>query len=130
MLAGNTSNQTTLAAFLAKIKAQYGEAERIWIMDRGIPTEDRLALMRGSTPPAHDLVGTPKGRLTQLEKAFLTQPWAEVRERVDVKLLSRDEEVYILALRLGRQDKERAMRRRRLTRLCHQPQEITSGPAP
>nr|MBP6735534.1 IS1634 family transposase [Chromatiaceae bacterium] len=130
VLAGNTSNQTTLAAFLAKIKAQYGEAERIWIMDRGIPTEDRLALMRGSTPPAHDLVGTPKGRLTQLEKAFLTQPWAEVRERVDVKLLSRDEEVYILALRLGRQDKERAMRRRRLTRLCHQPQEITSGPAP
>ena len=61
MLAGNTSDKTTLVAFLAKIKAQYGEAERIWIMDRGIPTEDSLALMRGSTPPVHYRLGTPKG---------------------------------------------------------------------
>ncbi len=124
VLAGNTSDKTTLAAFLAKIKAQYGEAERIWIMDRGIPTEDSLALMRGATPPVHYLVGTPKGRLSQLEKAFLAQPWAGVRERVDVKLRSRDEEVYILARSLGRQDKERAMRRRRLKRLCQRLNEL------
>jgi len=81
LLAGNTSDKTTLAAFLAKIKAQYGAAEQIWIMDRGIPTEDSLALMRGSTPPVHDLVGTSKGRLTQLEKALLSQPWGGARPR-------------------------------------------------
>ena len=70
------------------------------------------------------LVGTPKGRLTQLEKAFLAQPWAAVRERVEVKLLARDEEIYILARSLGRQDKERAMRRRRLKRLCQRLKEL------
>ena len=124
VLAGNTSDKTTLVAFLAKIKAQYGAAERIWIMDRGIPTEDSLALMRNTTPPVSYLVGTPKGRLTQLEKAFLAQPWAAVRERVDVKLLARDEEIYILARSLGRQDKERARRRRRLKRLCQRLKEL------
>lgn len=124
VLAGNTSDKTTLAAFLAKIKAQYGAAERIWIMDRGIPTEDSLALMRGATPPVQYLVGTPKGRLSQLEQAFLSQPWAAVRDRVEVKRLSRDEEVYILARSLGRQDKERAMRRRRLKRLWQRLKEL------
>ncbi len=116
VLAGNTSDKTTLAAFLAKIKAPYGAAERLWIMDHGIPTEDSLALRRNTTPPISYLVGTPKGRLTPLEKAFLAQPWAAVRERVEVKRLARDEAIEILARSLGRQDKEGAMRRRRLKR--------------
>ncbi len=62
-------------------------------------------------------MGTPKGRLTKLEKSFLTKPWAAVREAVTVKLLEQDGELYVLARSAGRPDKERAMRRRRLKRL-------------
>ena len=45
---GNTADNTTLAAFIARIEAQYGRSDRIWIMDRGIPTEETLAEMRAS----------------------------------------------------------------------------------
>ena len=93
-------------------------------MDRGIPTEATLALMRASNPPVQYLVGTPKGRLTKLERSFLTKPWAAVREQVTVKLLNHDGELYVLARSAGRQDKERAMRRRRLKRLCKRLQEL------
>jgi hypothetical protein len=124
VLAGNTLDKQTLTDALAKIEAQYGKADRIWVMDRGIPTEETLALMRASDPPVHYLVGTPKGRLTQLEKSFLTQPWAAVRDQVTVKLLDQDGELYVLARSAGRQDKERAMRRRRLKRLWKRLQEL------
>jgi hypothetical protein len=69
-------------------------------------------------------VGTPKGRLSKLEKAFLTKPWSQVREQVDVKLLEKDGEVYVLARSLGRLHKERAMRRRRLKRLWQRLQDL------
>lgn len=62
VMAGNTSNKITLQGFLQKIGDQYGKAGRIWIMDRGIPTEETLAQMRASDSPVHYLVGTPKGR--------------------------------------------------------------------
>ena len=84
---GNTSDKTTLKEFLAKIEKQYGKAKRTWVMDRGIPTEEVLAEMRNSKTPIHYLVGSPRGRLTQLEKAFVTKPWEDVRESVRVKLI-------------------------------------------
>jgi transposase len=59
VLAGNTSDKTTLGNFLAKIEAQYGKADRIWVMDRGIPTAETLARMRASSPPVSCLVGSP-----------------------------------------------------------------------
>ena len=124
VLAGNTLDKQTLTDVLAKIEAQYGKAERVWVMDRGIPTEATLALMRASNPPVRYVVGTPKGRLTKLDKSFLTKPWAAVREEVTVKLLDQDGELYVLARSAGRQDKERAMRRRRLKRLCKRLQEL------
>jgi len=124
VLPGNTLDKQTLKDFLAKIERQYGKADRVWVMDRGIPTEETLALMRDSDPPVHYLVGTPKGRLTKLEKSFLDQPWQVVRERVTVKLLQQDNEAYVLALSAGRRDKEKAMRRRRLKRLCKRLHEL------
>ena len=75
VLSGNTSDKTTLRAFLEKIEKQYGKARRIWVMDRGIPTEEVLAEMRASDPPVLYLVGTPKGRLSKLEKELLDKPW-------------------------------------------------------
>jgi transposase len=114
---GNTADNTTLDEFLTKIEAQYGKAKRTWVMDRGIPTEATLARMRSAKSPIHYLVGTPKGRLSRLEQAFLGRPWEQVRESVQVKLLEQDGELYILARSADRVNKERAMRRRRLKKL-------------
>jgi len=124
VLAGNTTDNTTLADFLARIEEQYGKAERIWVMDRGIPTEEVLAQMRSAETPVRYLVGTPKGRLSKLEKAFLTKPWEQVRQSVQVKLLEQDDELYVLALSAGRRNKERAMRRRRLKKLWRRLHEL------
>src|SRR4029077_12296586 len=85
VMPGNTSDKTTLRDMLQKIEAQYGKANRVWVMDRGIPTEEVLAEMRAADPPVSYLVGTPKGRLSKLEKHLVTLPWQAVREGVDVK---------------------------------------------
>jgi hypothetical protein len=119
VLAGNTADSTTLRRFLHKIEDQYGRAERIWVMDRGIPTEEVLAEMRQADPPVSYLVGTPKGRLSKLEQALLAKPWQTVREGVDVKLLPQAQETgppetYVFAQSHARIHKERAMRRRKL----------------
>jgi transposase len=114
VMPGNTTDKTTLRGFLQKIEELYGKAERVWVMDRGIPTEEVLAEMRASDPPVHYLVGTPKGRLSQYEKALLAQPWQAVREGVQVKLLSEEGELYVLAESKDRVNKERAMRRSQL----------------
>ena len=124
VMPGNTSEKTTLKAFLKKIEQQYGRAKRIWVMDRGIPTEEQLREMRQDDPPVAYLVGTPRGRLSKFEKQFLELPWAKVKESVEVKLLAQDGELYILARSQGRWQKERAMRRRRLKRLWKRLQEL------
>jgi transposase len=114
---GNTSDKTTLPDFLKAIEQQYGKANRTWVMDRGIPTEEVLANMREGEQPISYLVGTPKGRLTNLEKSFLQKPWEQVRTEVKVKLLNQGDELYILARSDGRVNKERSMRKRRLKKL-------------
>ena len=117
VLAGNTSDKTTLRAFLQKIEAQYGKAQRIWIMDRGIPSEKVLAEMRASDPPIYYLVGTPKGRLSKLEAELISRPWEQVRPGVEVKLLSQEGELFVQTQSQDRIGKERAMRKRRLRKL-------------
>jgi transposase len=124
VMAGNTSDRTTLRAFLQRIETLYGKAQRIWVMDRGIPTEEVLAEMRQSDPPIHYLVGTPKGRLTQYEEQLLERPWQVVREGVQVKLLPQEQELYVLAQSNDRVNKERAMRRRQLKGLVKRLQEL------
>ena len=124
VMPGNTSDKTTLADFLKRIEQQYGRSDRVWIMDRGIPTEATLDQMRKSQAPMHYLVGTPKGRLSRLEKEFLRLPWQQVRESVDVKLLEQDQELYILARSHPRTLKERGMRQRRLKKLWQRLHEL------
>jgi len=126
VMPGNTQDKSTLAGFLDKIEDQYGRCDRIWIMDRGIPTEETLSNMRSSEHPVHYLVGTPKGRLSKLEKQFLDMSWSQVRESVDVKLLELDDELYILARSKGRMHKERSMRQRRLKKLWNRLHELQS----
>jgi len=114
VLAGNTADKTTLRDFLKRSEELHGKAERIWVMDRGISTEEVLAEMRASDPPVRHLVGTPKGRLNRHRQAFLELPWQAVREGVQVKLLAEDDELLVLAESKDRVNKERAMRRRQL----------------
>ena len=114
VLSGNTSDKTTLRDFLARIERQYGKARRVWLMDRGIPTEETLAEMREADPPVQYLVGTPKGRLSRLERDLAGKPWRDARSDVQVKLLPIDGELYVFAQSLDRVAKERAMRRRQL----------------
>ena len=118
VMPGNTSDKTTLPEFLKRIEDQYGKAQRIWVMDRGIPTEEVLRQMRASDPPVHYLVGTPKARLSKLEADLAKLPWKEVREEVEVKLLAQPEgELYVFAQSRSRIDKERAMRQSKLRAL-------------
>jgi len=124
VLAGNTSDKTTLLDFLKKIEQQYGPARRIWIMDRGVPTEASLTEMKTSSPVVSYLVGTPRGRLSKLEKAFLALPWEKAQESVEVKLLPQQGELYILARSTGRMLKERSIRRRRLKQLWKRLHEL------
>jgi transposase len=114
---GNTSDRTTLRRFLDQIETTYGTAKRVWIMDRGIPTEAILAEMRDPARPVSYLVGTPKSKITQYEQKWLDVPWQQVRESVAVKLFEDAGELYVLAKSTGRQAKETAMRRKRLVRL-------------
>jgi transposase len=124
VLPGNTADITTLSEMRRKIEEQYGQVDRIWLMDRGIPTEESLAAMRASQPPVRYLVGTPKGRLSKLEKKLTDLPWTQARHRVQVKLLPQEGEVYVLVNSQARVDKERAMRRRRLKRLWARLKEL------
>src|SRR5271156_1195791 len=114
VLPGNTADSKTLRTFLSKIEKQYGKARRVWVMDRGVPTEAVLAEMRASDPPVQYLVGTPKGRLNRLEKHLIEKPWQKARAGVEVKLLAQDDELYVFAQSADRVVKERAMRRRQL----------------
>ena len=114
---GNTSDRTTLRGFLDQIENTYGQAKRMWIMDRGIPSEAILAEMRNPARPMSYLVGTGKGKIKQYEKKWLDLPWHKVRDSVEVKLFEQDGELYVLAKSEGRQRKEIAMRRKRLARL-------------
>lgn len=117
VLNGNTSDRSTLRTFLENIESTYGKAKRVWVMDRGIPSEAVLQEMRETERQTFYLVGTPKGKIQQHEKKWLDLPWQKVRDSVEVKLYESDGELYVLAKSDGRQAKEKAMRRKRLVRL-------------
>src|SRR3984893_17677605 len=124
VLAGNTADNTTLKSFLGKIETQYGKANRVWVMDRGIPTEEVLEQMRQSDPPVHYLVGTLKGRLGKLEADLLALDWQQARQGVEVKLLPHENELYVLARSRDRVAKERSMRQRQLKKLWSRLHEL------
>jgi hypothetical protein len=115
VMPGNTSDKTTLRDFLARIESLYGRADRIWVMDRGIPTEAVLREMRESG--IHYLVGTPKSQLSKLEQLLVDRPWSQVHEALQIKLVEQDGEMYVLARSEDRRQKELAIRRRKLRRL-------------
>src|SRR6202521_1016766 len=102
---GNTSDKTTLRTFLDKIETLYGKARRVWLMDRGIPTEALLQQMRTSRQETFYLVGTSRAKVKQYEHKWLELPWQKVREAVEVKLFAQDDEIYVPAKSEGRRAK-------------------------
>jgi hypothetical protein len=128
VMEGNTSDRTTLRGFLGKIEAQYGQARRVWVMDRGIPSEEVLEEMRQPGREMFYLVGTPRGKIQQYEKQWLKLPWQKVRESVEVKLFAEDGELYVWAKSAGRRAQERAIRRRKLARLLKTLRKLRRSP--
>ena len=124
VLPGNTSDKTTLRSFLEKIQKLYGQANRVWVMDRGIPTEEVILDMQQAERQIHYLVGTPKGRLSRLESELVKLPWQQARPSVRVKLLPQDNELYVFVESQDRLHKERAMRLRKLRALIKRLKEL------
>ena len=127
VLNGNTSDKTTLRMFLDKIETMYGKARRVWLMDRGIPTEATLAEMREPGKETFYLVGTSRSKVKEYEKKWLELPWQKVRDSVEVKLFGKDGESYVLAKSEGRQAKEIAIRRKKLVRLLRKLRAMQRG---
>jgi len=109
---GNTRDRATLRGFLDKIEKTYGKAKRMWVMDRGIPSEETLREMRDPAREIIYLVGTPKGKIRQYEKKWLDLPWQKVRESVEVKLFEQEGELYVLAKSEERRAKEDTPKKR------------------
>jgi transposase len=112
VLAGNTLDHSTLGEMLKKIETLHGKARRVWVMDRGIPTKATRERMREEG--IGYLVGTPKHLLKEMEKDLLDKPWQQVHEGMQVKLLEREGELFVLAQSRDRRAKENAIRRRKL----------------
>ena len=115
VMAGNTSDRATLRDFLQKIERLYGKADRVWVMDRGIPGEATLREMRQQG--VHYLVGTPRTMLGNFEKQLLDKSWEQVHASMKVKLIEQGDELYVLARSQERKKKENAIRRRKLKKL-------------
>lgn len=115
---GNRSDATTTEEMVQIMEVKYGKANRIWVMDRGMVSEENLDFMRKID--ARYLVGTPKTMLRKFERQLLEQDWEEVQPGVDVKLCRSPEgmdETFVLCRSQGRKEKENAILSRFATRL-------------
>jgi transposase len=113
VFAGNRHDSTTLQEIVAVMEARYGKAQRIWILDRGLVSEDNLEFLREGQ--RRYIVGTPKSQLKRFEQQLLEGDWHAIREGLEVKLCSCPEggtESFILCRSRDRQQKEQAMHAR------------------
>jgi transposase len=120
VFAGNRADVTTIEDMVELMEKDYGSAERIWVMDRGMVSEDNLEYLQSKQ--ARYIVGTPKSHLKKFEQALLDEAdWQEVKSGVEVKLLKHPDglqtEQYVLCRSRDRQEKESAMLRGQQTRL-------------
>jgi transposase len=117
MFAGNTADSTTVETMVKTMEGQYGKANRVWVMDRGMVSEENLRFIRergGSY-----IVGTPKAMLRQFERYLTDRNWHEVQAGVEVKLVPRPngDETFVLARSVDRRTKEQAMHQRFVERM-------------
>ncbi len=127
VFAGNRTDVTTVEDMVRLMEEKYGKAERIWVMDRGMVSEDNIDFLRARG--ARYLVGTPKRQLRQFEAQLLEkQDWTEVQPGVQVKLIRHPDqeggEIYVLCKSAARQEKEAAMLELRRQRLMTELKKI------
>jgi len=115
IFAGNRLDRTTLKEIIQALEQKHGKARRVWVFDRGIVSEENLKWLRERG--AYYLVGTPKNQLQAYEQKLVEGTWEQVNSQVQVQLIAQGDEVFVLCRSTGRQQKERAMRRRWLRRL-------------
>ena len=109
VFAGNRADVTTVEDIVKKIEAQYGAAGRIWVMDRGMISEENLEYLRSGGK--RYIVGTPKSQLRRFEQELLKADWQEIREGLEVKLCPSPDgkESFILCRSAERAAKEKAI---------------------
>jgi transposase len=106
------ATNVTVEDVVTVMEEKYGQAKRIWVMDRGMVSEENIEFLRGRH--AQYIVGTPKAQLRQFEAALLEdQDWKQVRADVEVKLLphpdGQGQEQFVLCRSQARREKEKAM---------------------
>ena len=109
---GNRADVSTMETILRMVERKYGKARRIWVLDRGIVSEENLEAIRKRG--GQYLVGTPRSQLKQVETELLQEDWTQVRPEVEVKQVTmpQGEETYILCRTAGSKEKEKAIQRR------------------
>ena len=112
VFAGNKSDNTTLPEIVEAVSKKFGSMRRIWVVDRGLATSKSVQYLKDHQQSF--LVGTPKGMLQEFDAQLCTADWTLARPQVQVKVVQRDGEAYVLARSRLRRKKERAMRRRQL----------------
>lgn len=120
IFAGNRADVTTVEEIIQVMEDKYGKAQRIWVMDRGMVSEENIEFLRQRN--AQYIVGTPKAQLRRFEEALLAdKDWKQVREDVEVKLLPHPDgkglEQFVLCRSQARRQKEKAMLARQEQRL-------------
>ena len=127
VFAGNRSDVTTVEEIVTRMEQVYGQAQRVWVMDRGMVSEANIAFMRKRN--ARYLVGTPKSQLRTFEQALLDKAgWHEVQDGLEAKLLAHPDgqgkEQFVLCRSTARAAKERAMLKRQTDLLCEELRKI------
>ena len=114
---GNRADVSTMETILRMVERKYGKARRIWVIDRGIVSEENLKAIRQRN--GQYLVGTPRSQMKRFEAELLKEDWTQVRPDVEVKQVAipQGNETYILCRTTGRKEKEKAIRHRFSTRM-------------
>jgi transposase len=109
IFAGNRNDATTVEEIVNAIEKKYGKAGRIWVMDRGMASEDNVEFLQQGG--RRYILGTPKSLLKRFEQELLSQEWKQVHEGLEVRLCPapQGEEVFILCRSAERQEKEKAI---------------------
>lgn len=127
VLPGNRNDSTTLKEIVDAVETKYGKADRIWVMDRGVVSEENLRFLREHQ--GSYIVGTPKATLRRFEQHLTEQDWQEVQAGIEVKAVSAPEgtETFLLARSKDRREKEKAMHDRFVQRLEAELTKLTAA---
>ena len=130
VFAGNRTDVTTVEEIVTKMEDKYGQAQRVWVMDRGMVSEKNIAFLRARH--ARYLVGTPKSRLREFEKQLLDKEgWQSVQAGLEARLIAHPDgagaEQYVLCRSTARAEKERAMLRAQSERLRAELEKIDAA---